>query len=254
MESQQEIAGKKIFLLYPHSVIREEMLDLLIMAGYETYTLSDVKKAQKLLKMFPGSIMFINIDEGLKEPEWESYIRGIQNDPATNSCHLGIMSYNHDRDLMKKYLMDMSVSCGYIQLKLGLQESAKILINALEANEARGRRKYIRAGCKDDLNAKVNFKENHDLHYGKILDISSVGIAAEFDKPVDIALKALLREVQLKLRVGLVHTDMIYLGQRSDNKSIYIMLFDGHLSSGDKLVIHRYIKNCLQKYIDTLKV
>jgi hypothetical protein len=59
--------GKKIFLLHPHSVIREDMLDILIMAGYETYTVLDEKRARKLLEKFPGSIMFINIDEGLKE-------------------------------------------------------------------------------------------------------------------------------------------------------------------------------------------
>ena len=64
-------AGKKIFLLYPPSVVRDEMIDILIMGGFETYTLLDHKKALHILEKFPGSIMFVNIDEKMGEKEWE---------------------------------------------------------------------------------------------------------------------------------------------------------------------------------------
>ena len=254
MEQQVDAAGKKIFLLYPHSVIRDEMLDLLIMAGYETYTLIDEKKARKLLSKFPGSIMFINIDEGMKEKEWEAYIKEIMDNPATKSTSLGIMSYNQDKDLMRKYLMEMAIPCGYIQLKLGLNESTKIIMGALEANEARGRRKCIRALCEDDINATINYKDNSGIYHGKILDISSAGIAGRFEKFASLPLNSICQNIQLRLRGGLVMTDMILMGQRRDDKRVNIMLFDNKLSSDNKLVIHRYIKQCLQKYIDALKV
>ena len=254
MDKQGDASGKKIFLLYPHSVIRDEMLDLLIMAGYETYTVLDEKRARKLLEKFPDSIMFINIDDHLKEKEWEAYIRDIQENPLTNTSRLGIMSYNQDKDLMRKYLMDMSIPCGYIQLKLGLQESTKIILGALEANEARGRRKYIRAICEDDINATVNYKGDSLIHHGKILDISSAGIAARFEKMNSLTLNSVLRGMQLKLRGGLLMTDMVLMGQRHDDSRVNILLFDSKLSTENKLVIHRYIKQCLQKYIDALVV
>ena len=253
-EHQGQGPGKKIFLLRPHSVIHQEMLDILIMAGYETYTLVDEEKAKKLLKKFPGSIMFINIDEGLKEPEWENYITQIQKDEGTCETRLGIMSYNQDKQLMQKYLMDLSVPCGYIQLKLGLGESTKIILRALEANEARGRRRSIRAECEDDLNATLNFKGMTGMYHGKILDISSAGIAARLDKIDILPPNVVLRDVQLKLRGGLILTDMIYMGQRSDNKNVFILLFDPKMQQEHKLVVYRYVKLCLQKYIDTLKV
>ena len=253
-DPQQDTQGKKIILLYPHSVIRDEMLDMLIMAGFETYTLVDEKKASKLLAKFPGSIMFINIDEGLKETEWEKYIRLIQEDPKTNCSNLGIMSYNQDKELMQKYLMDMNLPCGYVQLKLGLKESLGIILGVLEANEARGRRKCIRADCEDDINAFLNCRGDTGLYRGKILDISSAGIAARFDKFADLAAGAVLKDVQLRLRGGLVMTDMIYMGQRRDKRNTYILLFDPKMPTSDKLIIHRYIKLCLQKYINGLKV
>ena len=254
MEQTPNTKGKKIFLLYPHSVVRDDMLDFLIMAGFETYTLVDDKKARKLLTKFPDSIMFINIDEGLKESEWETYIKGIMNDPQTSNSRLGIMSYNQDRELMQKYLMDISVPCGYVQLKLGLQESTKIMINALQANEARGRRQCIRAECEDDINASVNYRVDSDVFRGKILDISSAGIAAKFDRDSELSVNTMLREVQLKLRGGLVMTNMTYIGQRRDDKRIHIMLFDPKLPTEHKLIIHHYIKQCLQRYINGLRI
>jgi hypothetical protein len=252
---QAEAAGKKVFLLYPHSVIHEEMLDILIMNGFETYTLRDHKKALKMLAHFPGSIMFINIDEGISENEWEAYIKAIQENPATNETRLGILSYNQDKALMEKYLMEIAVPCGYIQLKLGIQESTKIILSALQANEARGRRKYIRAFCEDDVNATMNYKGAEGFFQGKILDISSAGIAARIPKFPDIPPNSLIRDVQLKLRGALVMTDAVLMGKRRDDRDVCILLFDpSKMNPDSKLVIHHYIKQCLQKYIDQLKI
>jgi hypothetical protein len=249
---QADLTGKKIFILYPHSVIQEEMLDILIMAGFEAYVIHDHKRALKLLIRFPGSIMFINIDEGLSEQEWESYIRGIQESPRTKDCKLGILSYNTDQKLMQKYLMDIAVPCGYIQLKLGIKESTRIMLSALEANEARGRRKFIRADCSEETNATVNIKGPMGMYYGKILDISAAGIAARFDKTGDYTANETLKEVQLKLRGSLVLVNMTFMGKRAD--SVCVLLFDLKMDQDHKLVIHRFIKYILQHYIDNLAI
>ncbi|MDR2048022.1 MAG: PilZ domain-containing protein [Treponema sp.] len=249
---QADLTGKKIFILYPHSVIQEEMLDILIMAGFEAYIIHDPKRAIKLLIHFPESIMFVNIDEGLSEGEWENYIRSIQENPKTKDSKLGILSYNTDQKLMQKYLMDLAVPCGYIQLKLGVKESTRIMLSALEANEARGRRKFIRADCSDEVNATVNIKSPMGMYYGKILDISAAGIAARFDKIDSYTANETLKEVQLKLHGSLILTNMIFMGKRADN--VCVLLFDAKMDHDQKLVVHRFIKYILQRYIDNLKI
>jgi hypothetical protein len=231
------------------------MLDILIMGGFETYTLRDHKKALRILERFPDSIMFVNIDEGMPEKEWEAYIRGIQENPKIKDTRLGILSYNQDKALMEKYLMDLALPCGYIQLKLGIQESTKIILNALQANEAKGRRKYIRAFCEDDINATMNYKDAGTLFQGKLLDISSAGIAAKIPNFLDLPPNSVLHNIQLKLHGSLAMTDGILMGKRRDDKDVWIILFDpSKTPQENKLVIHRYIKQCLQKYIDSLKV
>jgi hypothetical protein len=199
--------------------------------------------------------MFINIDEGLEEKKWAEYIRNIQQDPKTKDSRLGILSYNADKNLMQKYLMEIGVPCGYIQLKLGLQTSAKIMLEALRANEAKGRRKFIRASCEDDTTATMNYKSPEGpTYYGKLLDISSAGIAAKIEKFGDYPPNSKLREVQLKLRGTLVLTDVILIGNRRDDKNEWIFLFDPKMAQNHKLVIHRFIKQSLQRYIDQLDI
>ncbi|MDR1445345.1 MAG: PilZ domain-containing protein [Treponema sp.] len=247
--------GKKIFFLYPHSVIKDEMLDVLIMAGFETYIAADAGRTLRLLEKFSGSFLFINIDEHFTEKEWEAYIRSIQEGAATKNSLIGILSYNQDTKLMQKYLMEMQIQCGYIQLKLGLQASTKIILGALAANEAKGRRKYIRADCEDDVYATLNFRDANQVFQGKIFDISSAGIAARIDKLGEKAANTVIKEVQLKLHGNLVMTDTIVMGKRRDDVNVYVLLFDpNRLTREGKLAIHHYIKQCLQKYIDSLKV
>jgi hypothetical protein len=248
-------AGKKVFFLYPHSVIHDEMLDILIMGGFESYTLRDPIRARLLLARFPGSIMFINIDEGMKESEWEIYIKELQENPKTKESRLGILSYNQDKVLMEKYLMDIGAPCGYIQLKLGIQQSARILLETLRVNEARGRRKYIRADCEDEPYATMNYKYSEGTYQGKLLDISSAGIAARLAKFPIFPANTVLRNIQLKLKGVLIMVDAIMVGNRQGDKDVWILLFEPEkMTSEDKLAIHHYIKLNLQKYIDQIKV
>ncbi|MDR2102453.1 MAG: PilZ domain-containing protein [Treponema sp.] len=229
-------------------------MDILIMNGFEAYTVRDHKRARNLLMCFPNSIMFINIDEGLKEKEWEAYIRELQENEKTRGCRLGILSYNTDRALMQKYLMDMSIPCGYIHLKLGIQESTKIILNALIVNEARGKRRYIRASCEDEPNATMNYQTEEGTRYGKLLDISSAGIAVKIDHFGNYPPNTLFRNVQLKLRGSLVMINAILMGKRRDDQDVWIFLFDPHMTPESKLTIHHFIKQNLQRYIDQLPV
>jgi hypothetical protein len=250
---EQSFEGKKVFVLYPHSVIQDDLVDTLIMQGFEVYILRDHKRARKLIERFPGSIMFINIDERLKEAEWEAYIREIQGNPALQT-RLGILSYNADQALMQKYLMDIMVPCGYIQLKQGVKESALIIRKALLANESKGRRKSFRAVCEEG-SGTMSFTGSSGTITGSLLNISNAGFAARMENSYPLEKNALLRGVQLKLRGVLATVDLIYLGPRSDTVDVWILLFDATgLRAEARVTINHYMKLCLQRMIDTIEV
>jgi hypothetical protein len=137
---------------------------------------------------------------------------------------------------------------------LGLKASTKIILAALEANEAKGRRKCIRAFCTDDTYATMNYKGPDGMFYGKLLDISSAGIAVNFDHPIIVPGNSLLRDIQLKLRFALIMTDGVMMGNLSAKPQTGVIIFGPKMGLDNKLAIHHYIKQRLQYYIDHLEV
>lgn len=247
-----EIFGKKVLILYPQSVIKEEMLHLLTATEYEVALLHDAQKALRVLHKYPNSILFINLEEGMKEPEWKTYITKIMENEKTKDVRIGILTYNADPVLKKKYLMDIGVHCGFVTLKHGLRESFKIIVHTLEANEAKGRRKYVRATCSAKDKATFNVKYGGDYLTGSILDISSVGMACTFDKPQNLKLGQDLDDIQLKLRAVLCRAKGKLVGINNEKGDRLVVLFSKKISPRERHKIHQFVHDRLQEEIDAL--
>ena len=91
-------------------------------------------------------------------------------------------------------VITLNVTCGFIQLKLGKEDSKKIILKTLEVNECKGKRKYIRATSNNILKSTFNVQIGSELKTGTILDISSAGMSFIFDEPTTLSKNALLRK------------------------------------------------------------
>ena len=245
--------GRRVFLLNPPSVVEQDLIEALLAAEYEVYLLKDPERARTVFARYPDSIAFIGIDSRYDESEWQRYIRGLLSDKATGDLRIGVLSYNNDRALAEKYLMEIGAQCGFVALKTGMQESTRIMLRALEANEARGRRRYVRARCAEDRATTFNVTLPTGSATGRVLDISSVGMAARFSSYVDLPAKTVLRDIQLKLHATLVHVDGVILGRREDDAGVYIVIFQ--YRKGEQKPRHqirRFIHAALQRQIDSI--
>lgn len=241
------ISGKKVFFVYPHSVIQNKLIQELIHREYEVYLVNDHRKIESICEYYTSPVIFINIDEGLAEPEWESLIRSLLEKESTKHASIGIVSYDDNAELSKKYLMDIMVPCGFIKLKLGLNDSTDIIIKTLEANEVKGSRKYVRAKCLSD-DAGFNVQIFDRIEKGNIVDISSVGMAVTFDYDPELQKNAYLPDVQLKLKGIVINLSAVVLGFRKieGDKTIYLLLFDHKMTNVNKGKIRSFIHRSLQ--------
>ena len=245
--------GRRVFLLNPPSVVEQELMDALLAEEFEVYLLKDPAKARLVFAKYPDSIVFIGIDGLYGEPVWERYIRELLADRKAPDLRVGVLSYNTDERLAEKYLLTLGVQCGYVALKTGVSDSTKIMLRVLEANEARGRRRYVRARCAHDALTSFNVHLATGRLSGRILDISSVGMAVRFSSYVDLPAKTLLRDVQLKLHATLVRLDAVILGRREDDAGIHIIVF--RAGPEDERARHRirqYIHAMLQRSIESI--
>ncbi len=248
MNRDPDILGRKVFFLHPHSVIQNDMIDILINHEYEVYIINDNEKMLKLAEIFPEAILFINIDEKLSEEEWEAYVRNILKNKNLIS-RIGILTYNKDKNLAQKYLMNIMVPCGFIILSLGLEQSASTILKMLHVNEAKGRRKFLRSACVND-NTKFNLKLNNNIYTGSIIDISIVGMAVVFDIDINIELKTFIDDIQLQLKGIICRTQGIVIAYRDNNKGGYVIMFN-KTDEGTRKKIHNFIYNQLQMDMQT---
>ncbi len=249
-KSDRSIA-KKVLFLYPHSVIQDKLVSALIQSEYEVSLVNDHIKAGQLLYRYPSSIIFINIEAGMEEPAWEQYIRAIIKDCSKHDARIGVLTYNPTPDLAQKYLMEVGVQCGFVALKLGLTESAKIILKTLEANEAKGDRKYIRVKCptgKSTINIKYMGKDIN----GTVQDISSAGLACDIDG--EIRPQTSIDDIQVVIWGTIIKLSGIVMGQRTIDASrvMHVIMFNDDIPKDSKTKIYVTIRKILQAEINAL--
>ncbi|AHC15720.1 hypothetical protein L21SP2_2367 [Salinispira pacifica] len=242
--------AKKVFFLYPHSVVQGQMIDLLIQSEFEVAVLKDHQRALRLLSKFPSSILFVNIEEHLSQDDWEVFIRNIVQGNSVHDSRVGVMVYNPNKELAQKYLIDIGVQCGFIQLKLGLTESAKIVLKALTANEAKGDRKFVRVSCQPGK-ATLNIRSHQDNFRGEIMDISSAGFACVLDGNPETGTE--FDDMQLSLRGAIIHASGKLMGKRSEEgQEVISVIMFSEIDREVKGKIYQFIRKTLQAEIDSI--
>ncbi|TFG81421.1 MAG: hypothetical protein E4H20_09860, partial [Spirochaetales bacterium] len=142
MADEASIFGKKVIFLNPHSVL-DEVIHILAASEFEVYTTTDQAKLARYLKKNRNCLVFVNIDEGDNEQLWRTWIASLRKDIPVDGPGFGVLTMLPDNEKREAYLMNLGVDCGFITLKQGTKQAAETLVNMLEANEARGRRRFV---------------------------------------------------------------------------------------------------------------
>ena len=244
--------GRKVFFLYPPPVIREDLIEVIARNECEVYFIEDHQRSHKLLAQYPGAILFVNIDSALKEPIWEQYIRRMISHPPAEDVRIGVLTGQNSEALARKYLIDIGVQCGFVALKLEVEQSAKILLKTLEAAEAKGKRKHVRAHAGDTATFNV---QDVSTAAGRVLDISAAGMACQFEGDTNFKVGHQFGDLQLILRGARTstraHVIAVRQGQRKGDPRTYVMLFD-HRTHGQRSVarIQSFVSYSLQQQMD----
>ena len=175
------VTGRKTFFVAPDtSLIPESYLEDYFALGYECYFVENdkririEKKVDVILSLFRDVIIFFNIDYNIPDFDWANYIKTII-DSYGNNASIGILYTKRQAKeeklrLEHKYLYDMGVQCGCIQLEYQKKQNFELIEKILYANQAQGRRKNIRALCTNACTFTCN--HNGAAHTGVLQDIS----------------------------------------------------------------------------------
>lgn len=175
------VTGRKTFFITPDtSLIPESYLEDYFALGYECYFVENdkrvrlQKKLDILISLFQDVIFFFNIDYNIPDLEWPVFIRTLI-ESYSKSASIGVLfTKRQTKDekikIEHKYLFDLGVQCGCIQLEYQKKQNFDIIEKILYANQAQGRRKNIRALCTSACTFSCN--NNNYVTTGTLQDIS----------------------------------------------------------------------------------
>ena len=249
------ILGKKTFFVHPSVFVQNEIVADLIQQEHEIYIAKDEEKLKKVLKKYPDSLVFASIDETLSAEKWETWIRAVMGGDDTKNVSMGILSNTNNEDARRLYLNTLRVSCGFVPVKTERTKVVKTLADILNAAEAKGRRKYIRADTRGETLTTINLPVNGIFVTGEIQDISVVGLSCAFSQEIELEKNALVSDMQIKLQSALLKAEGIVFGSRtSEEGKVYVILFTQKLDPSVRAKIRTYIQKNLQaKMNDELK-
>jgi len=245
-----DIIGKKVFFLFPTVVVQNKIITELIQQEYEVYSAKNKDTIRRVIREHKNSIVFVDINEHLKETEWESWITAVKNAPDTKDTSVGIVTANDDEKIKRKYLMALKV-CSYTVLKFDLDKAIIHIIEILQSLQAKGRRKFIRATTTKDSNVTLNLSVNGSFKNGQIRDISVVGISCTIEDEPDIPKNTLFKDIQIKLQTAIIKVEGIVFGTRMEGEEkVYVILFTQRIDPDVRTKIRTYIQHNLQSKMD----
>jgi hypothetical protein len=251
--SSFSLLGRKIFFLNPLPPVQNEIIDELIQREYEAYVVRDRTALRRTLRSLPGSIIFIDIDQVTTEKEWESWIREVMKAGDLEDMKIGILTGNRSDLLQSKYVNTLRLPAGYTMLHRDLNITVAQILNILNANKAKGRRKYLRAAVEKEGQAVVNFPVGGRFLSGGLGDISSAGFSCFFTEDPEFPPNSSFSNVQIKLKHIIINVEAMILGFRPEEKEkMYVALFTDRISPDTQVKIRKYIQVNIQARMDAM--
>lgn len=178
--AEENIYGRKVFFVNSTYEFKKYVIPTLQKAEYETYILDSYKDAKNVLKHNPESFLFVLMNNDLTTKGWFNFIKSIETDEELNKTVLGIIGDSRlKEDEKKMFITGSNLQAGFYTIGIDkIEKIAEDIISVLELNKAKGRRKFVRATCIQDKEAKMFWTFGGKMHMFQLLDISSVGMAA----------------------------------------------------------------------------
>ena len=166
--ASSEISGKKIFFIHPTASMQNQIISELAQQEYEVYVSKKQARLIHVLKKYPDSIVFINLDEEIPEAEWNKWIETVK--AAAPDVRVGVFSSSTEEEKRDKYLNNPMVTCGYTPIKLDMSKAVAKVLEILDKINAKGRRKYLRATTERESNATLNLPLQGEIFNASIND------------------------------------------------------------------------------------
>jgi hypothetical protein len=248
---ENPVFGRKVFFLNPTFALQNSLIAKLIEDEFETYVIKDYRNTKNILREFPDSICFINIDDQLSYNQWFNFIKSFETDSTLKSIFLGVLSERISRSDRELLMLKLSIPAGFIMMNERMEDIITTVEGILKINGAKGRRQYVRADCTDDPSALLLLQQGTKVYKLHLLNISVVGTACEIPAMMKNMFQknAILRGISITLGQKTFTCDAAVYTIINEENSKLVLLFMQIVPFITKKIIRGYIAADRQRII-----
>ncbi|AHC15777.1 PilZ domain-containing protein [Salinispira pacifica] len=239
----------RVIFVSPEDWVKEHYITILIRAEYKCIVMENPRNIGKTLELYPGSIMFFNVDKHPENGSWYDIASSLE-EQLEKQRILPVFIGKQTREGIKSRVK-LDISFDAFDMGKSPKQTMLLIRAIIKQWYPSSKRRYIRVSCKNHGKTSFNLRRDGDSYNGVILDISSAGMACVFDQgrePLNMQRGAILPKIQLKLNGRLVMVDGVLMGSReSDGKLIYVVIFRNHIDTGGIQKIKDYVMERLQE-------
>lgn len=228
------IKERKTFFIVPdQTLIPASYLEEFLTEGYECYFIETDKnctidkKVRILKNIFKDSIFLFNIDYKLPDIDWCTYLKGLQTTIrptiSLGALYLKRPTLQEKYELEKTYLFDIGLRAGCIQLEYRKNANFAIIEKVLYANQAMGRRKFVRVICDS---CSLSFVYNGQQFSGVVQDISLSHFSCTFPGFCPIKQYEKVENIQIKIKGIVIRSDaVLFMERMTSSGMLFIFAF-----------------------------
>jgi hypothetical protein len=246
---ENPVFGRKVFFLNPPYNVSQFVLKQLREDEYEIYVIDDYHNVKNILRHFPESICFLNIDDQLTTDQWFNFIVSFEQDPSLKTILPGILASRTRKSEKEHFLLHAAIPAGFIPTNGSMEDLTETIRGILELNGAKGRRQYVRAKCSHDPTAVVHFTSGNRVIPFQLLDISTVGLACAIPPSLGLAFQpnSVIRDVTIILGAKRIQcSTAVYSVKNDETESSLVLLFMKGTPFSVKKTIREYIARAHQ--------
>lgn len=221
MEDNLQALGRKVFCLALPKPLSDHIVRFLVRKEYEVYTVEDESHLEVIIRDFPRSVIFLHAGGG------EKLMERCREEAEKGDVQLRLLGDNPEAEKEK-------------------------IIDLLERSRARGQRRYVRFGGRDNVNVAFSFRVGGSDYTGYVNDISSAGMSCAFEEETELTVRTEIDSITLTMREETITiTGKIQLQRLTDDKKrLFVVMFDRKMPDNIRELIQDFIHSSLQAKMD----
>lgn len=241
--------GRKLFYFYPRGDFHKKMVNSLIEAEYEIYTLSNHRKGLPLMFQHNGAVIFFNIENFARDSYLLALLRDFCRQSSQRSIQLYLLTRKEEQLEELSHLSDSFDNCSLLHLSQEIDSAQETLQKELQGMSIRGQRHYVRFGSNNETIATLSFERRGKRGTATVHDISAAGLSFSLPGGKNIPLRSQLKEVAVDIGDGIVGlSGTITIRRRLPNDTLlHILMFDKGMEQETKRCIRTAIHQMLQR-------